>query len=186
MFRYMSNLGGGDERLGARPSFPYSVLDELERAKRVMSWGEYRLELDRDHDLEDMPWVMTGGMCFVVSQRLRELLERKTPGQIQFLPIQTAFRGKPMPKVKYWVVNVLNMISCIDDERSEWKPWYPGSKGKFYIRAEIDPNKVPQELQIFRPSEQRMSVYVRRELVEDIENAGMTGCRFRNVNIYDD
>jgi hypothetical protein len=180
-------MGGGADRLVARTDVPVRVMDEdLERGKRLRNWGSYRLTLDRKRHLEDMPWVIVGGYLFVASERLRELLEQHAPRQIQFLPIHATFRAKPVTDVTYWVMNILNLLDCVDDDRSEWRPWPGEPHRKWYDRIELDAARVPKHIQIFRPSAESSAVLVRRELAETIIAAGITGCIFDGVNIISD
>lgn len=118
---------------------------------------------------EDFP--MTSDSSFVVSTAARLVIERVAPGNCEFLPIPVICRGETLPD-PYWVMNVLSKIECIDEMRSE--PWKIDTDGRFHVRIEIDPTRVPSDTKVFRAVDHG-SVFIREEMRQAFEESKLSG-----------
>jgi hypothetical protein len=179
------SMNGGFKRVIAHTDIPMEVDVHDVRCRRspIVNWGVYHLDLDRKDRLEDMPWIMGGGE--VVSDRLRAFLERYAPGQLQFLPIQTRYKKKPLPAVTYWVMKTLKVLDCINFKASTYKPMEGQPHRVFMQYVVFDLDAIPQDVMIFRSFSDEVPLYIRNELRIALEGQGMTGCQFYPVNSQD-
>lgn len=102
-------------------------------------------EAERPHDVEDVPFVYQN--FYVVSHRVRDMVEEAGPGDCQFLAIDIRYRGESLG-LTYWVMRAMWIIDCADPERS-YNVNKPGEV-PLYMRARIIPSKVPPEVSTFR------------------------------------
>lgn len=150
---YFDNCGCADESRDADRWSLSVEKDEnwtwsLRKGLLVNQWAEPVLSAGEDGPLEDMPWV---GFAHVVSTRFREFLEAEYPGHAQYLPVHITRYGKPMKIPQYWAVNWLNLIECIDHERSDYKVnYYGGIKKLSMNKLVVDLKKVPEHVKVWR------------------------------------
>lgn len=175
---------GGDDRLGATSNLPRLVREQIWGQRTpITHWGDYTMKLERRRSLEDMPWMICSNDT--VSQRMREFLEREAPGDLQYLPIKTTFRGKPVPEATYWVIKALRYLDCIDIAKSEYKTDEDEPGRYFFQRIVFELNNIPPNVMVFRAVHDEIPLYIRTELRDKIVAAGLTGCQFYPVNILD-
>jgi len=123
------------------------------------------------------------GSIPVVSEKAASLLAKMAPNDIQLLPVEVDSRSEP-----YFLVNVLRIVKCIDDETSEevkyWKPedGRPEKVGKYraVYGMRIDPTKVG-DAKVFRPWGWTVPLIVSEDIKEALERAGVTGMSFTEV-----
>ena len=120
----------------------------------------------------------------VVHGRVVRLFERLgLQGEVQFLPARVNGQADT-----WFILNVLKIIRCIDDERCEqveyWKPEddNPEKVGQYRVVAgmRIDAGKV-EGIHIFRPWGWRVVMVVSQYLKQALEEEGVTGMRFTDV-----
>lgn len=131
-----------------------------------------------------LDFTSTGLAIPVVSRRVVSLFERLgLSGQVQFFPAQVKGQADPS-----FILNILRVIRCIDEERSEevqhWKPedGNPEKVGQYRVVSgmRIDPNQVG-DAQIFRPWGWRVVIIVSEHLKHAMEEEGLMGIRFKEV-----
>jgi hypothetical protein len=144
--------------------------------------GAPRLPLARSGGALD--FSHTGLAIPVVSRRVKAVFERLgLQQQVQFFPAQVEGHAEP-----YFILNVLRIIRCIDEVRSEeihhWKPedGNPEKVGQYRVVSgmRIDPTQVG-DAHIFRPWGWRVVTIVSERLKEAMEVEGITGPRFTEV-----
>lgn len=120
----------------------------------------------------------------VVSERMVTLFERLgLQQQVQFFPAQVEGHAEP-----YFILNILRVIRCIDEARSEeihhWKPedGNPDKVGQYRVVSgmRIDPSQVG-DAHIFRPWGWRVAIIVSEHLKQAMEEARISGTRFVEV-----
>jgi hypothetical protein len=103
--------------------------------------------------------------------------------QVQFIPAHVEGQSDP-----YFVLNVLRVIRCIDEARSEeihhWKPedGNPEKVGQYRVVSgmRIDPSQVG-DAHIFRPWGWRVVIIVSELLKQALEEARISGICFKEV-----
>ena len=176
-------------------------------AKRIGRLPERpRYQIEPPFPLEDMPWTSGPEL---VSERLMRFLRRHAPGHAQFfeatlLPADKLDekllkrmlpKGRKryqamypsgveqtdlMPGCKYYAVNWLHALSCVDESQSI-RDSDPGDPEVSYDVLAVDPAKVPDDILIFRPAEQMFNVYIDTALALRILEAGFTGVQFYQI-----
>jgi hypothetical protein len=120
----------------------------------------------------------------VVHAKVKDAFERlQIQDQAQFLP--ATLEGQPD---SYFLVNVLQVIRCIDDTRCEEVFYYteedeePERVGEYRnVRGlRIDPSQVG-DAHIFRPWGWQLAIIVSEQVKNVMEEAGIAGARFKEA-----
>ena len=119
----------------------------------------------------------------VVTEKVASTLTELAPGDMQLYPAEVDSRTEP-----YFLVNVVRLVRCIDDERcaevryGEPDDNLPDELG--YYRSvygmRIDPSKVG-DAQVFRPWGYPAALLVSEDVKDALERTGATGLRFTAV-----
>jgi len=115
----------------------------------------------------------------VVSGRVKALFEGLAPGAVQLLPVRLEFMDKPVADSPYWIMNLLRMIDCVDESRSNWSIGYGGLKS--YRSWILDKSRIPSDAMIFRVLNAESSVVVTDEARKRVEQVGITGVGFAEL-----
>lgn len=120
----------------------------------------------------------------LVSDRLRLLLERCVPNHAEFLPVVVTYNGEPLKVQRYWVVNWLFMVDCLDWSKSMWyQPKGTATKAeRVVVNAVIDFSKIDSNVKICRIFGAESRVLISSDIRNLIEEAGITGCQFYTVD----
>jgi hypothetical protein len=142
------------------------------------------LRFAQAHPGNALDFSLAGMGIPVVSRRMVALFERlDLQQQVQFFPAQVEGHADP-----YFILNILRVIRCIDEARSEeihhWKPedGNPDKVGQYRVVSgmRIDPSQVG-DAHIFRPWGWRVAIIVSEHLKQAMEEEGLTGPRFVEV-----
>ncbi|RKI43879.1 hypothetical protein D7X55_38585 [Corallococcus sp. AB049A] len=145
---------------------------------------ESPLKIPVDHAGLALGFTLAGiGLAPVVLADVAAILSRLAPDDLQLFPVTIA--SEPGP---YFLVNVLRLVRCIDDEASEevlyWKPedGRPEKVGKYRDVAgmRIDPTKVG-DAKVFRAWGWTVALIVSEDIKDALEHANVTGVKFREV-----
>ena len=123
---------------------------------------------------------LVGGPVPVVGQKIADVLLALAPDDVQLIPAVVESQSEP-----FYVVNVLRLMSCIDEARTdEVAKWtvddlVPEKVGQFRnVRGmRIDPARTA-DARIFRPWGWAVAIVVAEELKSAMERVGVTGARF--------
>lgn len=131
-------------------------------------------KLEFEKRVDDCPWPVQG--MFVVSDRVRRVLETAAPGNCQFLRMKLSHNGRPSELV-YWTLYV-DSIDCADPEKSAWD-----SERRILQDPVIVAGRVPSSTSIFRVWEpvhgfSDSSIVVRDRLRRVLEREKVSGCFF--------
>ncbi|HEX5751548.1 MAG TPA: DUF1629 domain-containing protein [Archangium sp.] len=192
--------------MGAPPRY-FELWDEMSVPCR---WVLYQTDID-DHGRKLDPWQFKRGTLLhldgrpvlgiahpgvpldfsltelatpVVTERFVSLFEQLELGnEVQFIPAQVEGHTEP-----YFILNVLNVIRCIDDARCEevsyWRPedGEPELVGKYQNVSglKVDPARMG-DLSICRPWGWTGAIILTERVKLAMERAGMTGLRLREA-----
>ena len=143
-----------------------------------------KVKIDEDLYTNHEPWGKNytdfhfgiGDECYLNEQFLNCL---KAVGETnyQVFPIQILPEEKP-----YYVLNILNVVDCVDRELSKFTLWTeederPDLLGTFYTfdKMILDRSKVPKGVHLFRLHGHEIVAVATRELVEEFEKNGIKG-----------
>jgi hypothetical protein len=192
---------------------PYSGEDEEESESvwslstglnNIQEWdlrlGKYIEDWDAnttayyDEEVEHTDYPFADGLLPVYSTRLKTLMQNMGVEGIQYLPLRIRRRDGAKEVDGYHIANYLNVIDCLDRERSVYQIWTkdnllfwkkrPQMLGTFrdVTKAVIDSNKIG-DVRVFRLWGWEMMILVREDVKRSIEGAIITGCVFREIEV---
>ncbi len=115
--------------------------------------------------------------AYYVNENFINCLKSVGEANYQLFPIKVLPDEKP-----YYILNILNVIDCVDKEKSKFTLWTesderPDLLGEYYgfDRMILDRSKVPEGIHIFRVNGYDISAIVTRELVEEFKKHNIKG-----------
>lgn len=128
--------------------------------------------LEYDRCIQDCPWPVMS--MFMISDRVRVILDDIAPNNCQFFPV-SLWRNGAKIDIVYWIMYV-DSIDCVDPTRSEWM-------GDRINEPFIVEDRVPVDTHIFRAwypekSFSGMSIFVRDRVRRVLKREKVTGCFF--------
>ncbi len=130
----------------------------------------------------------------VYSPRLKRLMESLMVEGIQYLPLRIKHLHSDQEVHGYHIANYLHVIDCLDRERSRYEIWteetllfpekVPWKIGKFrdVRKAVLERGRIGG-VRVFRLWGWEMMVVVREDVKRAIEEAGLTGCQFWELEV---
>lgn len=125
----------------------------------------------------------------VISHRLKDILEGLNLKQVQLLP--TIVRDKKGKEHEgYYIVHVLNLIKCMDKEKSEWTPHFKLEEKASDVQKLVLDNdvldKIPlEERLVFALWENSLEVLYHRSVIEKMLELNPTGLTVHRLSGYD-
>lgn len=166
--------GDADQRSHAIIALDKNIEHALLNAKAIESWPDNVVaRIDNRAVDEDVPWMSS--FVFVASDRFREAVEAQAYGQAQFLPVHSRLVKKSRTKTRFWVVNWLESVSCMTVREVSLRRTIT----KEY---EFHPEKIPQNISVFRPREKMEIVLVRSSFRDHLKSNNITGCQFYPIH----
>ena len=116
-----------------------------------------------------------------------ELIERLAPGCVQFLPVIMTHNRKPMRVGRYWVMNVVTTVDCLEPEPGTTTP-LPERIGKHMpadnvqlerSRTRFIRKAIPSDVPLFRMRREYLTVIARDDIRRAFEDLQITGCLFK-------
>lgn len=197
-FRWDPYSGANEEDIKPVWSLSIQLTDirewDLRVGRYIESWNSNTTAIYDDENIEYSDYPFATGLLPVYSERLKSLMENLVIYGIQYLPIRILKRDGAKEVGGYHIANYLNVIDCLDRERSVYQIWTkenllfwekrPHVLGTFrdVTKAVIDSKKTG-DIPIFRLWGWEMMVVVRENVMEAIEEAGITGCVFREIEV---
>lgn len=174
------------------PQRDYAMFHRLTWGKPIDHWDEstnaesgHPLPLEEyPQEIEDVPYSIEAP---IVSERTRDLVETVAPGCVQFLPVtMTQFGGKPIRIGRYWVMNIVKLVDCLDPEPGTTAPlperiakyMPPDNVQLVYERTRFVSEAVPPDAALFRMRTEYITIVARRDVCEAFKSYGITGVRF--------
>jgi len=117
---------------------------------------------------------------YVISARLKQILEEHAGAEFEFLPIHIVNRKGRREKGPYFIANLIGrQVDCADLSRSIMRE-SAMRKGRYgsLRRLTIDPARVDPDFKVFRLQQMPKLFIVRDDLKGAIERGGVTGCAF--------
>lgn len=141
---------------------------DLGAAQPILDWDSHTVvECEKPHVFEDMPWC--GSYSHLMSQRMRDVIERAAPEQVQWLPVVMCHEGKRIEGCpNYFVANYLHMCDSADEQLT------PRSENNYLDLITVDPRKVPSHVMLHRNSVMDTNVIVRSQIYNALNANGIT------------
>lgn len=164
---------------------PSSIPEQYQLRKgvsRLNGWPEdvfFEFSRDNPEGMILTDWVENSPCWLIISDRFKAVLEKFREENIEYLPIKIKNHKGRLVSERYWIVNFLVLIEAVDREHSVFKVDGGNVGGirmfdKLVLREDI----LKSGPVIFRLKEQPMIVLSRQNLVERLNEEGITGMRF--------
>lgn len=120
-----------------------------------------------------------------VSEKLKQLLETHSGANFEFLPIRLRNHKKKVLPDPYYIANLLDMVACVDRERSDFvADALFKDEIQYFKTLVLDMEKLGPDRKIFRLRERPRLVIIREDLARAITEAGCTGVVFNPIEDF--
>jgi len=144
---------------------------------------EFKMDDNKGMALADS--IPNGVLFLMVSEKLKAILEKEVPGEVEFLPIQVLDHQKNKIEPRYYIANILRVASCTDYQKSVFvMSALDKTQVHHFKNLVLDKTKIPEKTKIFRLGEETTLVLVRHDLVKLIVDSGCTGMSFMDIKDY--
>ncbi len=115
---------------------------------------------------------------YVVSERLRQVLEPELgKSRVELLPVRIKDQRGTVVDGSWFVMNPLDVVDCIDTQASNAK--FNANDPTQILRVKkLVLKPAPDELALFRPAHWTRLMFIRDDLAQKLEAAGLTGLHF--------
>jgi hypothetical protein len=115
----------------------------------------------------------------VASKRVREILESKQAPDVEYLPVTILDHKGRVASADHVIVNPLQVIDCIDQARSTltWNKIDPEYIA-FLEGLVFKPGAIPPSSVVVRAKHLAATVFLRKDVADEIEAQGLTGAQF--------
>ncbi|WP_224371134.1 imm11 family protein [Hyalangium versicolor] len=132
---------------------------------------------------EPLDFSLAGAAVPILHERVAKVFTSLASSDVQLIPVQVESQT-----TRFFILNALRVVKCIDDTASEEVQRYTPEDGQPELVGEyrnvvgmkIDPSKVG-ETQVFRPWGWPVVLVVSQEIKEALESMGATGTSFEEV-----
>ncbi|WP_095961810.1 imm11 family protein [Corallococcus macrosporus] len=113
----------------------------------------------------------------IVSTRAREALEAEgiTGDDFEYLPVTLKDKRGRALKSRFYIVNPLQKVECMDRERSKFSASARTDEILSVRRLVVRQEQVPAELKLFRLGEWPRVIVIRSDLVQRLQEAQLIG-----------
>lgn len=123
--------------------------------------------------------IPTYSKLLLVSEKLKSILESHKVNCEYFAVAILDKNGRRIDK-KYFIVNVLDVVDCIDIEKSSFEMNCINKDQVLYFdKLVLDVSKVPEDKSIFRLKDKTDQVIINHMLARKLLDAGCTGIDFQ-------
>lgn len=166
---------------------------DLRRGQYVEGWNPDTSAF-YDDEVEPTDFPVTSDDIPVYSPRLMALMDQEGVEDIQFLPLRVKHRHGAQEVFDYHIANYLKVIDCLNRQKSNFQVWTednllfwqkrPWMLGTFrdVQRPILDVTRIGR-VPVFRLWGWEVMVVIRGDIKQAIEDAGITGCRFTEVEL---
>ncbi|TEW52544.1 imm11 family protein [Psychromonas algicola] len=150
----------------------------IQEFKKHESLGMY-FDPDYPDDTELFDFVDNINDLIIANQKIRDVFVALDFPNIEFLPIWLYDHQDQVASKEYAIVNVLGSVDCIDMEKSTIRM---NSLIKDQVsrikNLVLDYDKIPEDASIFRATTKLNEIFVRDDVKNEMESAGLEGCVF--------
>lgn len=151
--------------------------EKLDKGDLISNWKDIELEVHEiDKPIGDCPHLWSGGYSLIVSERAKEIINKKYKEYIHFLPLIYTKQNQ-----KFYVLNTLNIIDCIDYNKSELEKLmnkYIIDVKKYVFNENAKKSPI---FKIYLDGVIKISTFVNDEFKNLIEENGLKGFKFTEV-----
>lgn len=173
---------------------PFNICDaeDFERRRQVQWLSGNKIEIDIPNPLryfarnrmplKDLPF--TGSSELLMSSKIVKAFRELDVMGVNFYPSQVLLRNGEI-RSDYYTVNMLRIISCLDEPNSTYLKRSLGPAGEVLLfrKLSLDESRIPADAMFFRLEENCTVKIVHQTLKEAIEATGATGIEFHPVGV---
>jgi hypothetical protein len=136
----------------------------------------------KDIDLQDS---VPGAGLTVISEKVKQVLERLVIGHIEYLPVRILNHKGRVASKSYYILNPLDVVDCIDLDASvvEWNE-INTDRISYCKSLVLKPESIPESVTVFRPKYWTANILVRDDVTKALDSAGVTGLLFLDPATY--
>lgn len=122
---------------------------------------------------------------FVVSTKLKNIIEELDKNAVQFLPINIESLNGDNKLNGYYVANILQVIDAVNWELSDYREAYVKKKNITikYVRKYVFNREAIKDAHIFKIPNKVTPIFVSQRFRNVIENNKITKCQFREIKV---
>ncbi len=130
---------------------------------------------DSSMNPEDFP--LHSDSSFLVSDKILNILKALEIVGFDYYPAKI-IKSKKKIYNNYYVLNILNVLDCLDKEKSKFKiKEFGPAKVYMFKKISFSEDKIPKDVKIFRINEST-NVFINQEIRDAFINAVVTGAEF--------
>jgi hypothetical protein len=163
----------------------YELVKGVPRAATFPASAAYRMDPDFPHDTMLIDNLINSDMLVVVSQQVKEFLEKRALKKVEYLPVAIFDHKQKIASRDYFLIHPIDPVDCIDLDKSEVEWGIIDEESIDEVNhLVIDETRIDPEREMFRLKHFCDIVLVRWELAEAIDAQGFTGIRWIDINDY--
>ncbi len=180
-FKYYIHGLNLDEKVGSIEFLPgvdnnYKLNEGVKMGADFPSSVELSIAPDSGNIITD--FIDNIDKLIIPSEEAKELLikEGMTDEVVEYLPFNLKNKNGRLVKDKqYHVANLLRSVDCLDRKKSDYAARKDGSKIVVIRKLYLDEKKIPEDAKLFRLGECPKYIIIRSDLLQAIQDAGLTG-----------
>ncbi len=162
------------ERIDERSVWRSSEFLRADHEIPVADVPTFEFNAEKDGPYDDWPFV-TFAFPFVVSDRVRQVLQPHCRPEFQWFPASIFHRGRKLD-VQYWVIHPGPSIAC-GDESTAYR--YTGTD--WMMSCKVDPALVPEGCKVFAMKNCSHRLVVHADVQQEMKRARLTGCTYNPI-----
>lgn len=157
---------------------------ELHRGIPVQRWfpRDVTFPMAQDRGIELADSLPNALNLIFVSERMKGFLQERSGARIEFLPIRVKDQKKRLVPGPYYIMNLLDMVECVDLEKSKFRRSSIEPEFIFHVyQLVLDESRIPNDAKLFRLKEKPDLFIVRQDLAQELIDAGFKGMMFQDL-----
>jgi hypothetical protein len=144
-----------------------------------------RMRKSAPDEIELIDSLNTLASALIVNDRVCQLFEQEGVTNIELLPVKAVNHKGKVVKERYFVVNILSSIDCVDASQSKvkWNNIDP-TMISGVEKMVIDPQKIPPNLKLCRLKSMKFETIIHRGLADKIRGAKLRGFAFIEIDQF--
>ncbi|QSQ21988.1 hypothetical protein JY651_43745 [Pyxidicoccus parkwayensis] len=121
----------------------------------------------------------------VINEKVKAFFEAEGVQHVEYLPVKVINHKDREVKERYFVVNMLPLVDCVDLEKTKYRrnPLEPERLMRI-SNLTVQEEKIPADFQVLRLKQVSGAVLIRRDLAEKMKKAGFRGLGIAEIVEY--
>lgn len=119
---------------------------------------------------------------FVINEKVKAFLEAEGVQHVEYLPVKVLNHKDRVVKERYFVVNMLPLVDCIDMEKTKYKRNILDPELLMHLsNLTMHEEKIPDDFKLLRVKFAPYVMLIRRDLAQKLKAAGFRGLGISEV-----